>query len=986
MQNVMGADNYEKYRNYVRTKESGTPGGNYSIENRFGYIGAYQFGAEALQSQGLLKPGITTAYSKLGSTPSERAAAHKELLNNPDNWTIPGGKQAYLNDKKLQDQSFDRLSQQNFTTLSRNGIITPDTPPDQIAGYGAASHLLGAGAVSSGKLSKTDANGTRGSEYFKGASRAVNGASTGVPPDKPTASGNAQASKTAEPRKVYNGSDRKLGESKIPNTVTIRASDPQVDIPVPFPNPLSAFASFNSVITFSCITPTATRKPLETYKAGFIGEIVLRSAGAGSTSQETAMTSRDNPSGQYDFYIDNLDINSIINFNKQTKGSNATDISFEVVEPYSMGVFLQACELAARKNGWGNGYLDAVFLLTIEFVGFDENGDKIGVINTTRHIPMTIRDISMTVKHSGARYIVKGHPSNELPLDNNYRLFDVDLAVSGKTVQEVLQSGEFSLQTIINKRLQEFSEKEKVPTAFDEIVIVFPKAGDFSINSDDDEEEDNGAVNSTSTTITVSRKTSASNLIQDTETLNEIGLSEMDFDSTTGGESRVNKQNDVQEDPKKPVVRNKVVYDAKTRQFIYSQGTSIINAISSIMVNSKYCKNNISERKVDKNGMINWFKIETQVDYQTPKPGNIGASSLPKLLIFKIVPYKVHSAPYSAPSAPEKGYDQLKNEVAKVYDYIYTGQNTEILNFEIDFKHAFFNSIAADQNKMNKTLVTNGQQSSTAGSNTSSKTLDNTPEVKNPFTGNTRPGRNLDVDPDDGGTISEDEKTRLAKTFQRALYESETDLVNATITIMGDPYFLADSGMGNFSNTGSGRFNVTDSNAMDYQSGEVDIIVNFKTPLDYDQDTGIMTFGNNEVVEQFSGLYRVDFVNNRFSRGKYTQELKMQRRPKQTAEPVSDNEAASEYLVGINIYNEDGSLSNFRRNPETGELYDATGLPPGTDRFSEKDKRSESNQGATANPNDKSQENKTTTVSANSATPVMTDAERKQSFSNWMGP
>ena len=48
----MGADNYEKYRNYVRTKESGTPGGNYSIENRFGYIGAYQFGAEALQSQG----------------------------------------------------------------------------------------------------------------------------------------------------------------------------------------------------------------------------------------------------------------------------------------------------------------------------------------------------------------------------------------------------------------------------------------------------------------------------------------------------------------------------------------------------------------------------------------------------------------------------------------------------------------------------------------------------------------------------------------------------------------------------------------------------------------------------------------------------------------------------------------------------------------------------------------------------------------------
>ena len=285
---------------------------------------------------------------------------------------------------------------------------------------------------------------------------------------------------------------------------------------------------------------------------------------------------------------------------------------------------------------------------------------------------------------------------------------------------------------------------------------------------------------------------------------------------------------------------------------------------------------------------------------------------------------------------------------------------------------------------MNKSLITNGQQSSVADNDISTKTPDNTPDVKNVLSGNTKAGRNLEVEPDPGGTVSEDERTRLAKTFQKALYESETDLVNATMTIMGDPYFLADSGMGNFSNTGSGRFNITETNAMDYQSGEVDIIVNFRTPLDYDQDTGIMTFGNTEIVEQFSGLYRVDFVNNRFSRGKYTQELKMQRRSKQNPEPVSDDNSA---FVGINIYAEDGTLSNLRRNPETGELYDATGLPAGSDRFSEKaTAESDSSQRATANPKDTSQVNKATTVSSNSATPAMTDAEIKKSFNNWMGP
>ncbi len=969
----MGADNYEKYRNFVRNKESG---GNYQIENPFGYIGAYQFGAQALQAQGLIKPGVVTDYGSLGRTQAERAAAHKRLLEDDSNWTIPGGKQAYLNNRQLQDQAFDRLSEQNFSTLSKKGVITPDTPPDQIAGYGAASHLLGAGAVANGKLLKTDANGTSGSAYFKGASKAVNGAATGVPPDRPTASSTVPRSNTPDKRTVYNGSDRKLGETRIPNTVTIGASNPVEDIPVPFPNPLSAFSKFNAVFTLSCITADAHRDPKNTYKAGDLGEIVLRSAGAGSRSQETAMTTRDNPSGQYDFYIDNFDMNSIITFNQQTKGSNATDVTFEVVEPYSMGVFLQACELAARKNNWPNGYLNAVFLVTIEFVGFDDNGDPITIPNTTRNIPITIKDIAMTVKHGGARYTVKGHPSNELPLDNNYRLFEVDIAVSGKTVQEVLQTGEFSLQTVLNKRLQEFAEKEKSPTAFDEIVIVFPKVDNSNV-LEGEGQDSNGSATSQGTTqvITVSRNDSASNLIQDTETLNEIGLSEMDFDNTTSGESKVNKQNDVQEDPKKPVARNKVVYDAKTRQFIYSQGTSIINAISSILINSKYCKNALETNKVDEIGMVNWFRIETQVDYQTPKEGNIGNNSQPKLLIFKIVPYKAHSEKSSAPSALVKGYDKLKSEAAKVYDYIYTGRNTEVLNFEIEFKQAFFNTVASDQNKQNKQTFNSGQYSATTQSNTAPKTPDNTPVAKEVLSGNDRAGKNLKVDPNDGGTTAEDHKTLIAKQFQRALNESETDLVTATMTIMGDPYFLADSGLGNFSNRGSGRFNVTDTNAMDYQSGEVDIIINFRTPLDYDQDTGIMSFGDTEIVDQFSGLYKVNFVTHRFQRGKFTQELKLQRRKKQSAEAISENEAAAPYAGGSEeIVDETGQVSNLRRNTETGELYDGTGLYNSGGR-------------ATANPNNTSETNKTTTVAANSASPTMTDAERKQMFtSDWMVP
>jgi hypothetical protein len=82
---------------------------------------------------------------------------------------------------------------------------------------------------------------------------------------------------------------------------------------------------------------------------------------------------------------------------------------------------------------------------------------------------------------------------------------------------------------------------------------------------------------------------------------------------------------------------------------------------------------------------------------------------------------------------------------------------------------------------------------------------------------------------------------------------------------------------------------------MDYQSGEVDIAIIFRTPIDYNSSTGLMDFGDTQIVRHFSGLYRVLEARHRFQNGKFTQELSLQRRRNQTAEatnkpvPVSGN-------------------------------------------------------------------------------------------------
>jgi hypothetical protein len=948
-QQAMGAENYEKFRNFIKTKESG---GNYaSLQNvnlkdkagnviarnvDAGYRGAYQIGAEYAQGQGLIKSGIETDYRKLGSNPIEKAANHKALMDNDNNWNNPPGSvKNFLASPKIQDQAFDKGTQKNYQQLVAEGLITPNTPPDQVAGILAASHAAGVKGYKEflADPTKADGAGTRVSTYLTGAQAAVNGKA-------PPPSGNAakQNGKPAEDKpptdpKVLNGTNRSLQETRIGNTVYIGGTaKKKPPIPLPFPNVLSSFSSHNAIITLSCISRTMHSNPKQSYKNGNIGTVVLRSSGAGDLAGQTAITTKENPTGKYDFGINNVEMNSQITYNRETQASNAYTISFDVLEPYSMGLFMQVCQNAAQSQGWSSYLGDTTFLLTFEFIGYDADGTPTRIPNTTRHIPLAFTTMAMTATGGGSVYRVTARPSNETVFLNNFKLFEHDISVEGSTVQEALQSGERSLQTIVNKRLQEYASKNPASTAFDEVIIIFPKTQDVSdlqgtnqegnniglelraedgtistikVNPEDGTRYDASGLSSQAPGVSpevakinpnsaesfvpkVSRKFSAANLIQDSDDLNAIGKSVLQFDSTMSAESGSNNQNDIQLDPANPISRKRVTYDKSKRQFTYSQGTSIVNAISSILLHSKYCRAGLDAQKVDPKGMISWFRIESEVHFQQPKEGNIGDNTVPKLLVFKVVPYFVHSERNTANQAAPAGLAELSTEVAKVYDYLYTGKNTEVLGFNIEFPQAMFNSVAKGSNLDDAALTDNGRNAATPDSPTAKIAADNSSywgESNGPKMTSNPPTPESN---NNGGTNYADQRTRVAEAFQRALNDSETDLVNIpNFTIMGDPYFLADSGLGNFSNTGSGSFNVTKDLAMDYQSGEVDIAITFRTPIDYNSSTGLMDFGDTQIVRHFSGLYRVLEARHRFQNGKFTQELSLQRRRNQTAESTN---------------------------------------------------------------------------------------------------
>lgn len=896
VQQTLGSEGYEKYRQYTLQKESS---GRYDVENQFGFMGGYQMGVPALKEAGLIKP----------NAPNNNFAA-----NNPNNWTIPGGKQAFLNNPALQDKAFSAYTDKNLGYLKSgsNAVINANTPPEKVAGYLGAAHLVGAGAVKSDPtLSKKDGNGVSALSRYQGASGAVSG-KTPLPPPQVAKPGTVQTPNVAKKEEVFTGAGIALKETTFGSDITISYAPPaQVNIPLPIENALSNYVSFNSIFTLSSLSPEQVNFPEDSYRSGRLGNIVLRSGGSGDLTPSLAAGTQDNFANQYEFFIEDLTYELLMTHNRKTKGSNATVFEFTVIEPYSMGLFFQALQIAAIENGYKTGYISTPFLLTLEFIGYTDTGRVEKIPNTTRYFPIRITGADMSVNASGSTYRVSAMAWNELAMTDSANLFKSDVGISGGTVQEILQSGEFSLQAVLNKRLQEISSKDSNSTLPDEIVIVFPKAPDAQATSEPDDQtqrsddydsdvddesydtEDAGAISSTENAVSISQKietritaTRGSNNLrtQGVTSLNSIGSSTMEFKPSQSGESTPVKPDEATPDPNKPPVRKNVKWDATKRQFIFSQGTTIINAISNVVTASKYCKDTADGvNKPDSLGMVPWFRIETEVYVNPVQDGNIGNQKLPFMLIYKVVPYLVHHSIFSDRKSQSKGISELKKEAAKEYNYIYSGKNTEILSFDITINAAFFAPTTADRGKLTD-LANYAGVFSSALPDTAPQTVNNEPGQTEQFSVSTSPGQSISIKNDSGGSTAVDHRTIVAQIFQKALLESPADLVTGDMTVLGDPYYIADSGIGNFSNTGSGRFNITEDYAMDYQSGQPMIIVNFRTPLDYGRQ-GIMEFGEGALVQEFSGLYFVDTVKNDFQKGKFTQTLSLRRLINQTTEP-----------------------------------------------------------------------------------------------------
>jgi hypothetical protein len=645
------------------------------------------------------------------------------------------------------------------------------------------------------------------------------------------------------------------------------------------PNILDSFASYAYNLSLSVLDDDSFNNA--TYKkSGAKGPFLAYSAHKDPNNRVNTVF------GKFDFFIEDLRINHLIGFEKSSGNTNALGMSFKILEPYSMGLFFVALQQDALAKGHLN-YLDAPLLLTLEFRGhISPEAPFINIPFTTRHFPIKLRLLEMKVNHTGCYYEISAYPANESALEKSKITLTTALSIKGNTVEKMLKTEpEKSLEVYLNAKVKDQKTGELVKKT-DEYVIEFPDLPDG--------------------------------------TPNPIKSVDMGFDLYKGTNTPFAKDNLVYENG--IYKRGNIEINPKVSEFKFGQGTDILTVINQVIMMSEYGRTAL--KSVSADGFVNWWRIEPNLNYISSDENLDKTGVKPKRYIYRIVPYRVSSSYFLPPNEKLKGGDLDKKLVLKEYNYIYSGKNVEIIDFDINFKAGFYTAIAADgnQNTDDKKLQ---DQTGKAVDPNAVKDGRQTVDGQTVVSKGANPTKQEYSRTNLGPSVGKDDPASLAaKQFHEAL-TSGVDMINVGMTILGDPFYIGDSGIGNYHAGPSDNKYANSDGAMSWDTGEIHITLNFKTPVDIDLSTGLYDFSRVYNVLQFSGLYRILKADSIFSRGKFTQELKMLRLKGQEVEEGSGKLAVAPAEVEPSssaLINEDGSVSNFRRNEETGELYDATGL------------------------------------------------------------
>jgi len=637
-------------------------------------------------------------------------------------------------------------------------------------------------------------------------------------------------------------------------------------------NELEKFASYNVLFTMAALTKEQANNPFS-YRGNpsSLTNVVFSSAGRFEANRVNTAYTNYAP----EYYVNGFSITSIPTATEAQGVSLQTNIEFEIYEPYSMGLFLQSLQIAAINSGQPNYLNGTPYVIVMEFTGFDQWGNSIKPVKP-KYFVVTLRNTTFKTDEAGSKYVLQAIPYNlqgfSSVINNTYN----DIALTGNTVKEVLTTSERSLCIALNEQEIRKVGKDGKKVA-DVYEIHFPEAvnSPIALSSPISEAVKRATLDPQNETVLREAGKSYKNAPDFGD--NAIGGAGFGFSPSSGGNFVYTRASDAIDPKTGVVVRETVTIDPKKRTFQYAQGQTITAIITQTVLSSEYATEAIKEENfVTPEGYVKWFRIDVQIQL-TEWDESLGQWG--KRIIYRVLPYLVHCSVFSNTGAVPPGYSEIAKSIVKEYNYIYTGQNVDVLKFDIDINNAFFTAIAPvpqsdsgklknpDQESGGETPVSKAEKTegsagvnATAGAKTGGVTAKPSQDLKLPF----------------GGSGNLTTEQIVANNFHAAFLQNVTNMVGINIEVLGDPYWISDSGQGGyFAGPGETAMINSDGNA-DYDGGDTYVFLRFRTPIEPEHYAGFPpgTFQfPPESESPFSGIYKVTKVISTVRDGLFKQAI-----------------------------------------------------------------------------------------------------------------
>ena len=554
--------------------------------------------------------------------------------------------------------------------------------------------------------------------------------------------------------------------------------------------------------------------------------------------------------GSPEYFIDNVEINTLATPTKESGLSGNLTMNFDVIEPYSLGLFIQSLQAAALRSTYTN-YLECTWLMQVDFIGVDTDGKQRTIPDATRLYTQKLQQISFVATEAGSKYQVKTLDFNLEAFNNVYGTFPSAANFQGSSVEEALSS----LAKVLNAA-QELAVKQQLITIADEYEIVVKEANGLPMP---------GHI---SDRMRVSKFPAATS-----------------SDNSSGSAKAPAKSED-----------GRAVPEYTIRKFTYPPDDKrrIVDMIREVMISSEFITDAIKPENIDPNdGMVNWYRISVVTEYKGTSGTKAKVQTDPVQnrpaykFTFVVTPYRVHHGVAKVPLGPTLGMSDkgLKSTIKKQYNYLYTGLNDDIIRWELKFDNTFYTSIPFSSTVTEEDVRGYLAERPASGNAEPPRSYSNLV---------THAGRLMRDKPGSyvkpmGGSTVDSADIRTARAFEQATMLG-TEMITLNMTILGDPYYLSKSGafLEQIGATAPGS-QINNDKTMASESGEVRIFLRFRTPIDAPTPGGALFIfpASGYSDSPFSGLYKIRSVKSKFHEGVFTQELDLFRDRGQQPEEIS---------------------------------------------------------------------------------------------------